>query len=160
MRIYVGTYAKYNSGSIKGEWLNLEDYSDKEEFYEACHQIHKDEEDPEFMFQDWEDIPSSLIGESWVSEKVWEIVDSSEPEAFKAFLDHFGNEATYDDFEDAYCGEWESFRDFADNLADELGYYGAMEKAGLSPNYFDLDAWARDLEFDYVYESGFVFRNY
>lgn len=25
-RIYVGTYAKYSSGSIKGAWLDLEDY--------------------------------------------------------------------------------------------------------------------------------------
>jgi len=42
-RIYVGTYAKYNSGSIAGKWLDLEDYSDKEAFLEACAELHKDE---------------------------------------------------------------------------------------------------------------------
>ena len=26
-RIYVGTYAKYNAGSIAGQWLDLEDYA-------------------------------------------------------------------------------------------------------------------------------------
>jgi len=48
-RIYVGTYAKYNSGSIKGQWLNLKDYSDKDDFLAACRELHKDESDPEFM---------------------------------------------------------------------------------------------------------------
>ena len=35
-RIYVGTYAKYNDGSIEGKWFDLSDFSDKDEFYEAC----------------------------------------------------------------------------------------------------------------------------
>ena len=34
--LIVGTYAKYNNGSLSGAWLDLSDYSDKEEFYEAC----------------------------------------------------------------------------------------------------------------------------
>lgn len=50
--IYVGTYHKYNCGSIAGKWLNLTEYSSKEEFYEACKELHSDEEDAEFMFQD------------------------------------------------------------------------------------------------------------
>ncbi|MEQ3054471.1 antirestriction protein ArdA, partial [Bacteroides finegoldii] len=44
-KVYVGTYAKYNNGSLSGAWLDLSDYSDKEEFYEACRELHKDEED-------------------------------------------------------------------------------------------------------------------
>ena len=35
-KVYVGTYVKYNNGSLSGAWLDLSDYSDKEEFYEAC----------------------------------------------------------------------------------------------------------------------------
>ena len=35
-RVYVGTYGKYNNGSLFGAWLDLSDYADKEEFYEAC----------------------------------------------------------------------------------------------------------------------------
>ena len=31
-RVYVGTYAKYNNGSLFGKWLDLSDYSDKDEF--------------------------------------------------------------------------------------------------------------------------------
>ena len=42
-RVYVGTYGKYNNGSLFGAWLDLSDYSDKEDFYEACRELHKDE---------------------------------------------------------------------------------------------------------------------
>ena len=58
--VYVGTYAKYNNGSLFGAWLDLSDYSDKEEFYEACRELHKDEEDAEYMFQDWENVPGGI----------------------------------------------------------------------------------------------------
>ena len=68
-RVYVGTYGKYNNGSLFGTWLNLSDYLDKEDFYEACRELHKDEEDAEFMFQDWENVPEGLIGESTPSRK-------------------------------------------------------------------------------------------
>ncbi|HCO66571.1 MAG TPA: antirestriction protein, partial [Dysgonomonas sp.] len=56
-KVYVGTYKKYNEGSIFGKWLDLADYTDKEEFLQDCAELHEDEEDPEFMFQDWEYIP-------------------------------------------------------------------------------------------------------
>ena len=49
--------ASYNNGSLFGAWLDLSDYSDKEDFYEACRELHKDEEDAEYMFQDWENVP-------------------------------------------------------------------------------------------------------
>ena len=39
-RVYVGTYNKYNSGSLFGKWLDLSDYSDKDEFMEACRELH------------------------------------------------------------------------------------------------------------------------
>ena len=29
VKVYVGTYAKYNNGSLSGAWLDLSDYSDK-----------------------------------------------------------------------------------------------------------------------------------
>lgn len=67
-RVYVGTYGKYNNGSLFGAWLDLSDYSYKEDFYEACRELHKDEEDAEYMFQDYEDIPEARISESWISD--------------------------------------------------------------------------------------------
>ena len=47
-QVYVGTYAKYNNGNLYGKWIDLTDYSDSEEFYQACKELHADEADPEF----------------------------------------------------------------------------------------------------------------
>ncbi|NCH73591.1 antirestriction protein ArdA [Cronobacter dublinensis] len=52
--VYVGTYHKYNCGSIYGQWFDLTDFDDEDEFQEACRALHANESDPEFMFQDWE----------------------------------------------------------------------------------------------------------
>ena len=91
--IYVGTYHKYNCGSLYGKWMKLADYADKEEFYKACAELHKDESDPEFMFQDWEYIPEGMCGESWVSEKVWELFDLDDEEI------EIGDATTADDID-------------------------------------------------------------
>lgn len=71
--VYVGTYEKYNNGSLKGDWLELDDYTSKEDFLEACKELHKDEQEPEFMFQDWEEDDFGGITESSVDEQLWEI---------------------------------------------------------------------------------------
>ena len=42
-RIYVGTYAKYNNGSLQGEWVELSDFYDLDDFMERCAEIHEDD---------------------------------------------------------------------------------------------------------------------
>jgi antirestriction protein len=61
--VYVGTFAKYNSGSIKGAWIKLEGH-DAETFQAACLELHSDESDPELMFQDFEGFPRAFYSES------------------------------------------------------------------------------------------------
>lgn len=73
MAVYVGTYHKYNCGSIAGKWLKLADYANKDEFIKACRELHKDEADPELMFQDYENIPSWMIGESFIDAEIWNL---------------------------------------------------------------------------------------
>ena len=75
-KLYVGTYRKYNNGSLFGEWITLSDFSDKDEFLAYCRQLHSDEDDPEFMFQDYEGLPSSLYCESYIDAKVWDVIDA------------------------------------------------------------------------------------
>lgn len=92
MRIYVGTYAKYNDGNLFGKWLDLADYGDLKEFYDACYELHKDEEDPELMFQDWEGIPDDLISECTLHKEIYELVklDESERKMVYAYIDCVG----------------------------------------------------------------------
>ena len=61
IRVYVGTYGKYAAGSIAGGWLTLNNYKTPEDFWEACRRLHRNEPDPEFMFQDYE-VPDFLGG--------------------------------------------------------------------------------------------------
>lgn len=161
-RLYVGTYAKYNNGDLTGAWLDLSDYNDQEDFIEACKELHKDETDPELMFQDSENIPESLYSESSVNENLWEYMelDEDEREALSDWLDN-GNEFDIDSFRDDFAGQWGNEEKFADNLAEELGYFAAMKEAGMNEAYFDVSAFARDLFCgDYwISDNGYVFRN-
>lgn len=167
-RIYVGTYAKYNEGSIFGKWLDLSDYSDKDEFYEACHELHKDEEDPELMFQDWENIPSGLISESWLSNNIFEVIeaiddmDEDKKAAFAVWLNHESHDLTSKDikdlissFEDAFQGAYKDEEDYAYEIVEEC--YDLPEFA---KTYFDYEKYARDLFMtDYWFDEGYVFRH-
>ncbi len=167
-RIYVGTYAKYNNGSIEGKWMDLSEYSDSEEFYAACKELHNDEEDPELMFQDWEYIPDSLIGESWLSPNIFEIIEAvgnlseTQQEAFSIWCNDNSSDIASEDitdlissFEDDYQGQYESEGDYAYEIIEEC-YPDLPEFA---KTYFDYEKFARDLFIgDYWYEDGFVFR--
>lgn len=68
-RVYVGTYAKYNNGNIGGAWVSLNNCDSYSDFLKKCATIHKDEKDPEFMIQDYEDMPDGLSCGEWLSEQ-------------------------------------------------------------------------------------------
>lgn len=163
-KVYVGTYAKYNNGSIKGEWLSLSDYYDKDEFLEACEKLHSDEENPEFMFQDWECIPDGFISESDIEEELFELIQEAQDlsgsvrDAFFVYLEHFGKHSSVQDFWEKYMGEFDSERDFAEYIIDEIQ---PDTLSDFAKSYFDYDAYARDLFMcDFLYLDGYVFRNH
>lgn len=68
-RVYVGTYKKYNEGSIAGGWISLAECKDYGQFLGKCKSLHKNERDPEFMIQDNEDFPDGLSCMEWLSEE-------------------------------------------------------------------------------------------
>lgn len=100
--VYCGTYNKYNNGSIFGDWIKLADYPSKRKFLEACKELHKDEHDPEFMFQDWENIPTSMVSESYIDDEVWHVINSIKKHAmdkvddFYSWCDDNGAEQDYE----------------------------------------------------------------
>ena len=62
--IYCGTYGKYNEGNLGGMWVNVSTFDSYDDFKTFCLAIHADEEEPELMYQDGENIPDSLCSES------------------------------------------------------------------------------------------------
>ena len=81
-RIYVGTWAKYNAGSLSGEWLALKDYDNYSELCEVMRAIHEDEIDPEPMIQDCEDFPEgfSVVSGSLSEEEYNDIIKACKEE--------------------------------------------------------------------------------
>jgi antirestriction protein len=168
-KVYVGTYGKYNAGSLYGKWLDLTKYSDKESFDEACKALHKDESDPEYMYQGTEgvlqDMPKNWISESHISEEVFYFLehysdDETKGEAFLIWVKYAGYEGDFQylqsQFEEAYEGEYDSPEAYAEYLVEETGILKAM---GSLSYYFDYKAYARDLFInDYSYYDGVVYR--
>lgn len=56
-------------------------------------------------------------------------------------------DTTRDRLEDDFCGLFDSFRDYADGVADETIASHRLEGSILA-SYFDYDAFARDLRMD------------
>ena len=163
--IYCGTYYKYSGEKgICGLWIDLTTFYDYDDFLNFCYAIHADEEDPELMFQDYEAFPKKWYDESSFDEDSFEAVreycdlcDKYSTDAVDAFIDWDCEKLEH--FEDCYVGEYDSEEDFAREIVNEC--YDLGKQMGHLANYFDYDAYARDLfMYDYYYDNGYVFRHW
>lgn len=145
-KVYVGTYKKYNEGSLDGDWFDLTDYRNKEDFIQACCDYHEDEEDPELMFQDWEDIPADFIGESHIDEKVWEWLELSDEEqkTVSIYMDEVDRNAPFQEALDCYEGEFDSEKDWAMDFWQHTGMLDEVPEQVQS--YIDYGKFARDAQ--------------
>ena len=164
--IYCGTYAKYNNSSLYGKWLDLSDYSDYDELVEAMRELHCDEPDAEFMFQDYEHCELfeklGLINESFLSPEIYNIaeqIDESEydSEVFEACLDNFGKmdfPSLHEYVNNFYCGEYSSDEDFVQEFYENDIPFNL-------PHFvvIDWESTARNIMFDYFESGGHYFRS-
>ena len=144
MKVYVGTCAKYNDGNLFGAWLDLEDYTDKDEFVEACKALHADEEDPEFMFQDQEGIPDQYFSESHIAPEVWDILNH--PSDIEVVLSGLELGIPLGAIKEAYLGKHDSMVAYAQEYASNIDIFG--DCPDVVQRYFDWNAFARDLKSD------------
>ncbi len=160
--LYCGTYGKYNSGNLRGMWVDLSTFDDYEDFINFCKAIHADENDPEIMYQDSKNIHYSLYRES-MGEKVFnnikkycELCDEYGVSAVNDFLEWFTPGYLYR-MPDIYVGVYDSEEDFARELVNEC--YDLEKMMGNLADYFDYESFARDLFInDYCFGShGTVF---
>lgn len=161
--LYCGTYGKYNEGSLCGLWIDLSSFDDYDEFINFCKAIHADEEDPEIMYQDYENMPRSLYHESMGEEgfnKIAEYCELCDDYSVEAVDDFLEWDSTDDlgRMHDAYVGVYDSKEDFAEEIVSDC--YDLENMMGSLADYFDYDAFARDLFMcDYYFGShGTVFR--
>ena len=146
--LYCGTYGKYNSGNFNGMWVNVSTFDSYDDFIGFCKAIHADEEDPEIMCQDGENIPDSLCSESMGEEefnnllKYCELCDEYNVSAVEDFLEWYSTE-DLDNMHDAYAGVYDSEEDFARETVNDC--YDLEKMMGNLACYFDYEALARDL---------------
>jgi hypothetical protein len=157
-RAYVGTYAKYNEGSIAGAWIELEGFTDQEQFLAVCAELHKDEEDPEIMIQDYEGFPKRFYSESGLDDDLFEYLalDQDERELMDAYLDA-GFDGDLSDAQDRLSGRFDNDKDFVQELLEDTEPYLRD-----LPHYMiiDWEATARNIMFDYTSSNGYYFNNY
>ena len=158
--VYVGTYAKYNQGSIKGAWIKLEGH-DAESFRDACLELHSDESDPELMFQDFEGFPRAFYGESYLSPSLWDWIrcTEEEKELWTAYVEAFGysfNESSLSHAQDAFAGKFESEAEFAKEVSSEQFDLNAIPSELLACIDWE-HVWHSYYSFDFVEENGFFF---
>ncbi|EAY3097769.1 DUF1472 domain-containing protein [Salmonella enterica subsp. enterica serovar Typhimurium] len=158
--VYVGTWHKYNCGSIAGRWFDLTTFDDERDFFAACRALHQDEADPELMFQDYEGFPGNMASEchiNWAWVEGFRLArDEGCEEAYRLWVEDTG-ETDFDTFRDAWWGEADSEEAFAVEFASDTGLLADVpETVAL---YFDYEAYVRDLFLDsFTFIDGHVFR--
>ncbi|KYG76416.1 hypothetical protein AWW68_19410 [Roseivirga spongicola] len=181
-RIFLTDYASYNNGTQFefGHWVDLSDFSDASELmdYISEHFKQADEKSPldefgstreEIMITDFEGFPKDFYSESMGEddfENLYSFFEKCEAcpydyEVIEAFA-NLGNydiedvDKFFDALEESYQGEYSSDADFAQELAEELGY--TNEKVFWPYTHIDWEWAARDLMIDYYESNGHYFR--
>ena len=169
-RAWIGCLACYNDGRLVGDWFDAAT-ADEVTTYDI-HGAHSraDSHDELWCFDhenipvrgeldplaaaDWGRVYTEVGPEHWPALCAW--VESGDYVA-----EGTGDLPSISDFEGRYCGAWESFREYAEQLADDIGLLADVPEE--IARYFDWQAWTRDLAMDYAThddpEGGvFVFR--
>lgn len=168
-RVWIGCLTCYNHGRLTGEWFAAADAgdvttADVHGFPSATHE--------ELWVMDHEHLPIS--GECSPAEagewgQLLADVDDWQRDALMAWVrsgdyiaDGTGPLPSLPDFEERYAGEWDTFREYAEELADDIGMLSGV--ADEIARYFDWSAWTRDLAYDYTTEPAsdgglYVFRS-
>jgi antirestriction protein len=145
-RIFVTTYRKLNDGNSQGQWFDLEDFTDRDDFIEACLALHNDEDEPELLFSDYEDIPKEWVSECDVDYAVWDWLNLAQDdrELLAMYREHINPDGDIDSARDAFLGSFSDLEDWAIKHWEETGMIDQIPE--FAQAYIDYAYWARDAE--------------
>lgn len=168
MEIYIADLGAYTAGELKGEWFDLNDYTDAGELNKAVDAWKQENGVEEIAVHDYDDCPAhDEFGEHPDFEELFTYHTLYEKygDSFATWFDlrYSGGSDCYeweDKYNDENMGEWESWEDLAQYLIDECGVLGDLPEQ-VKP-YIDYSAFARDLRCngEYIEQNGYFFRNY
>ena len=102
---------------------------------------------------EWEDVETELEFDDEEQEEEFQKLCENYPQkAVEIYYDNIGN---FDEFEEAYMGEYNSEADFTEEMIVQMGEFNI-------PSYIVIDyqaTWDSCFRFDYWEEDNFFFRN-
>lgn len=156
--VWIGCLACYNEGRLVGDWFDAEDAD--EITAQDIHGAHAraGTHDELWVMDTDGDMPVRREMSPHEAAQ-WARAVLSVPEHQRAALcawvrsgdyvaEGTGELPSIPDFEERYCGQWDSFRDYAEQLADDTGLLQGVPE-GVA-RYFEWAAWTRDLAFDFT----------
>lgn len=171
--IWISTFGLYNEGLLIGKWFDLDadDVPTHAEDFIAAMSPKLDKIRPDVIGEevwcfDAEGFPVNEEMSPEAAVKFHEAIgfqverSCHSEEAIYAklrlnggYLPEMTNEMDDPYFMDGYEGYWDSFRDYADQLADEMLDCHQFATDDMLRNYFDYEMFARDLEHDHSIEE-------
>lgn len=162
-QIYVASLSEYNDGRLHGIWIDAT--ADRADIHEAIASMLAASSDPgaeEYAIHDYSDFGSFAVGEYEDLGTVQKIACgiAEHGDAFSAYVELVGTEtATEDGFTDSYHGTYPTFRAFADDFIDSMGWDTDIERfgnqTGLGPFLtFDYDSFETTIRSEWSVMDG------
>lgn len=157
-RVWVGCLFCYGSGRLVGEWFPATEaegidlaavHKGAGRLTTACEELWV--MDHEFVPQrgefglleaaQWGACFEEVGPEQWPALCAW-------VESGAHVVEGHGPIPSISDFEERYCGHWSSFKEYAEQLADDTGLQQDWPEEAV--RYFNWSSWVSDLKFDYT----------
>ncbi len=140
-RVYIADLEAYNNGELKGEWLDLADYNDSEEFNDAVQDLLDGWGVEEYAIHDVENFPDGMYSEYMGTSDFDEIYDMIELaknndlplDVVMEVVSQYDESAV-----EEYQGQYEDGEDFASQMIDDIGLESFND-----PQYF-VDIYPTD----------------
>jgi antirestriction protein len=149
-RIYVACLAAYNAGILHGAWIDADQSAD--DIHAVARDMLAASPVPgaeEWAIHDYESFGPLRLTEWESFKRVSAIAHgiAEHGDAFAAWLsdDESRDPTDVEAFEDAYRGEWDSLRAYAEDWAESTGLYDIADKAGSPYIIVDIDSLETDL---------------
>lgn len=158
--IFASSYGLYSRGSLFGKWFYFDEYETREEMINNIKGYLKGEDDdPEIMYQDFSNLPSSLYSEFEITEDLFnacKYLESNNDDEIIAAIDAYSelfDGFNVESFEDKYVGYFDGHYDLGVYFA-EVGCFEIPED--IEP-YFDYEKYGRDMSFDLSESNHYYF---
>lgn len=171
-RVWICCLAHYNAGALVGEWYDAIEADEVTVAQVHANSARDHSQCEELWVMDHENMPVSGEMDPLTAAEWGRCIDDVDEHLRPALLawvrsgsyvaEGTGDLPSLPDFEERYCGEWDSFREYAEQLGEDIGLLASVPEEVV--RYFAWDRWTGDLAFDYTvvdteHSGVFVFRD-